>query len=87
MFYLQSGPNSNGPKFLSHFNQMNLILFILILKMILILQFIGALINDSISTYFNSKMGLCLQIMKFGLFSGLNSKLILLAKMGLKSNH
>ena len=42
-----------------------------------------ALINEPISTYFNSKMGLCSTSYEFGLFSGLNSKLILLAKVGL----
>ena len=46
-----------------------------------------ALINEPISTYFNSKMGLCSTSYEFGLFSGLDSKLILLAKVGLKSNY
>ena len=43
--------------------------------MILILQFMWALINEPISTYFNSKMGLDSTSYEFGLFSGLNSKI------------
>ena len=42
-----------------------------------------ALINNPISIYFNSKMGLYSTSYEFGLFSGLDSKLILLAKVGL----
>ena len=58
---------------------MSLILFILISKSGPNLQVIkmGFNCNEPISTYFNSKMGLCSTSYEFGLFSGLNSKLIL----------
>ena len=56
---------------------MDLVLFILILKVSLNLQFIRALINEPISTYFNSKVSLCSTSYEIGLFSGLDSKLIL----------
>ena len=63
---------------------MGLILFILILKVSLILQFIWAFnISGPISTYFNSKVGLYSTSYEIGLFSGLDSKLILLTKVGL----
>ena len=57
---------------------MGLILFILILKVGLIYKLLKwALINKPISTYFNSKVGLCSTSYEYGLFSGLDSKLIL----------
>ena len=46
--------------------------------------YLGFNINGPISTYFNSKVSLCSISYEIGLFNGLKSKLILLAKMGLK---
>ena len=62
---------------------MSLILFILISKSGPNLQIIKMGFNKPISTYFNSKVSLCSISYEIGLFSGLNSKLILLAKVGL----
>ena len=66
---------------------MDLVLFILILKVSLILQFIWALILMGLSLHIYSKMGLYSTSYEIGLFSGLNSKLILLANVGLKFNY
>ena len=66
---------------------MGLVIFILILKVSLILQFIWALILVGLFLHiFILKMGLYSTIYEIGLFSGLDSKLILLTNMGLKSN-
>ena len=63
---------------------MSLILFILISKSgPKSTIYLGFNINGPISTYFNSKVSLCSISYEIGLFSGLNSKLILLAKVGL----
>ena len=62
---------------------MGLILFILIKSDPNSTIYLGFNINGPISTYFNSKVSLCSTSYEIGLFNGLKSKLILLAKMGL----
>ena len=56
---------------------MGLILFILIKSEPNSTIYLGFNINGSISTYFNSKVSLCSISYEIGLFSGLDSKLIL----------
>ena len=63
---------------------MGLILFILIKSEPNSTIYLSFNINGPISTYFNFKVSLCSISYEIGLFNGLKSKLILLAKMGLK---
>ena len=66
---------------------MGLILFILIKSDPNSTIYLGFNISGPISTYFNSKVSLCSISYEIELFNGLKSKLILLAKVGLKSNY
>ena len=62
---------------------MGLILFILIKSDPNSTIYLGFNISGPISTYFNCKVSLCSTSYENGLFSGLDSKLILLAKVSL----